>query len=80
MITINETETASLKIASAKLHSCPFCGDTEGLVLSVNTQTLNATAACHECRVTMRRNFSGNEKIRELLEDLMAEAWNERRD
>lgn len=79
MITINETETVSLKAASAKLRSCPFCGTADELMLSVNAQTLNATAACHRCRVTMKRSFSGNEKIRDLLEDLMAEAWNERR-
>ena len=46
--------------------------------MKINATTLNCTAYCDKCAVTMKRNFSGNRKLQEILAELMAEEWNRR--
>lgn len=77
---IEQKETENLTRASQKLDSCPFCGRKDNLILTVNPYTMFATASCETCNVKMKRSFSGNDRIRELLEELMADAWNKRAD
>ena len=55
---------------------CPFCG---GMAeLKVNESTLNGVAVCRRCEVTMKRNFKGHKRVRELLLELLIGEWNRR--
>lgn len=59
-----------------ELKPCPFCG---GKVdMKINETTLNCSVICERCNVTMKHNFKGNKKLKEVLHGLMAEEWNRR--
>ena len=60
----------------ANLKPCPFCGGQAKM--KNNDCTLHCVAFCEKCNVVMKRNFKGNRKLREILEELMAEEWNRR--
>lgn len=55
---------------------CPFCGGPAEL--KVNESTLNGAAVCRRCEVTMKRNFKGHKRVRELLLELLIGEWNRR--
>ena len=59
-----------------ELKPCPFCGGKAKM--KNNDSTLNCAAFCEKCNVIMKRNFKGNSRLREMLEELMAEEWNRR--
>lgn len=59
-----------------KLKRCPFCGGEAKI--SVNAQTLSARACCEPCKVIMKRDFKGSKRIKEILEEMMAQEWNRR--
>lgn len=58
------------------LKPCPFCGGEAKL--KINPTTLNTSAECPKCNVTMKQSFKGHSRINDLLEELIAEAWNRR--
>lgn len=60
----------------AELKPCPFCGGEAEMKL--NASTLNCSAYCDKCAVTMKRNFQGNKRIKDMLAELMADEWNRR--
>ncbi len=55
----------------AELKPCPFCGGEAKI--KINDSTLNCTALCEKCNVTMKRNFKGNKKLQKVLYSMMAE-------
>lgn len=59
-----------------KLKPCPFCGGEA--IVTVNRQTLRAKAFCDNCNVLMKRYFSDEKRIEDLLIELMTESWNRR--
>lgn len=61
---------------SEELKPCPFCGGEAEM--KVNEQTLNSSVCCPECNVTMKKNFKGSKRIRQILVELMSEEWNRR--
>lgn len=62
----------------AGLKPCPFCG--KKAEIKVNPTTMNCTASCKTCEVTMKRCFKGNGRLKALLEELITEQWNRRVD
>ena len=61
-----------------KFKSCPFCG--KQATIKVNASTLNAYVHCESCNVTMKKNYKGATRIKEVLIELMAVDWNRRVD
>lgn len=59
-----------------ELKPCPFCGGKAKM--KNNDSTLNCSAFCEKCNVIMKRNFKGHSRLKEILEELMAEEWNRR--
>lgn len=78
MITIEEQETERLYELKGKLRACPFCGKMDALTIFTNPQTLYASVCCNACKVKMSKSFKGDNRIRDLIEDLMIESWNTR--
>lgn len=61
-----------------ELKPCPFCG--RKAEMKLNASTMNCSVYCDKCAVSMKRNFKGNKRLKDMLAELMEDEWNRRAD
>lgn len=61
---------------SEKLKPCPFCGGQAEIKINMND--IRGIAYCTKCNVVMNNSYKNDNKIQNILEELICSDWNRR--